>query len=781
MRLTKLVIVFIFSLLFSISGFSQNATIRGKVTESSKGEPVMYTTVYLKGTKYGIQTNSDGFYTLSQLPPGTYLLVVKSIEYDSVGISITVKANDIVQKNIIVKKRSVELTGVTIDANSTEKTEHVGISVTTITPVEIKMVPAIGEPDIAQYMQNIPGIISSGDAGGQLYIRGGAPVQNEVLLDGMLIYNPFHSIGLFSVFDNDIIKNADIYTGGFNAQYGGRVSAVMDITTKDGNKKRLSGKVSASTFGGKVMLEGPLKKIKENDENSGSTTFVVSAKSSYLQQVSPILYSYANGKEGLPFDYTDLYGKMSFNAGNGSKLNIFGFDFSDGVHHYHGLDSLGWRSFGFGGNFVVVPQNSQTIVTGHFAYSNYKIGMQETIYDSVQTSSIKGFNFGLSFADYYGKNQLDYGVELIGNSTNFNFHNEVGHLIEQTANSTEFGAFIKYRMLFFNDKLVLEPGFRYQYYATLNTGSPEPRMGAKYNVTKKFRLKASGGLYSQNLVSAVPEKDVVNLFYGFLDAPSDIPTSYVDQQGKTHPVTQDLQKAWHAIFGFEYDLIKNLSLNVEGYLKDFTQLTNLNRDKLFEDDAAHANYPDAVKKDFIIETGKAYGIDFEAKYSYKHMYFWAVYDLGYVTRWDGMETYRPHFDRRHNINLVASYKFGKNDDRTWEIDARFNYGSGFPFTPTQGFYQNQTFGGGLNTNYTNTQGSLGTLYGAYNSAQLPDYARLDINLKKTIEFKENSLLELSAGATNTLNRQNIFYVDRITSATVYQLPIMPTVSIGWTF
>ena len=163
------------------------------------------------------------------------------------------------------------------------------------------------------------------------------------------------------------------------------------------------------------------------------------------------------------------------------------------------------------------------------------------------------------------------------------------------------------------------------------------------------------------------------------------------------------------------------------------------------------------------------------------MYFWAVYDLGYVTRWDGMETYRPHFDRRHNINLVASYKFGKNDDRTWEIDARFNYGSGFPFTPTQGFYQNQTFGGGLNTNYTNTQGSLGTLYGAYNSAQLPDYARLDINLKKTIEFKENSLLELSAGATNTLNRQNIFYVDRITSATVYQLPIMPTVSIGWTF
>ncbi|MFI5150564.1 MAG: carboxypeptidase-like regulatory domain-containing protein [Bacteroidia bacterium] len=657
MRLTKLAFVFIFSALCSISGISQNATIRGKVTESSKGEPVMYTTIFLKGTKFGIQTNTDGFYTLSQVPPGTYLLVIKSMEFDSVGITITLKANDIIQKNIIVKKRAVELTGVIIDAGITEHKEHPDVSVTSVTPVEIKMVPAIGEPDIAQYMQNIPGVVTTGDAGGQLYIRGGAPVQNEVLLDGMLIYNPFHSIGLFSVFDNDVIKNADIYTGGFNAQYGGRLSAVMDITTKDGNKKRMSGKVSASTFGGKVMLEGPLKKLKEDDENSGSTSYIASVKSSYLQQTSPVLYSYANGKEGLPFDYTDLYGKVSFNAGNGSKLNIFGFDFTDGVHHYHGLDSLRWKAHGFGGNFIVVPQNSQTIVTGHFAYSNYQIGMRASAFDSAQTSSINGFNFGLGFANYYGKNQLDYGVELIGNSTDFHFHNQVGHLIDEKDHTTEISAFIKYRMLLLKEKLVIEPGFRYQYYATLNTGSPEPRIGMKYNVTSKFRLKASGGIYSQNLVSSVPEKDVVNLFYGFLSGPSDIPKTFVDQQGNVHDITKNLQQAWHAIFGFEYDVIKNLNLNVEAYLKDFTQLTNLNRDKLFEDDAAHANYPDAVKKDFIIETGKAYGIDFEAKYRYKRMYFWAVYSLGYVDRWDGMETYRPHFDRRHSINLVASYKF----------------------------------------------------------------------------------------------------------------------------
>ncbi len=790
MRVLKLNFVLFLIVGIHLSAIAQTAVIRGKITESGKGEPILYTTVFLKGTKFGVQTDIEGFYSITKVPPGNYVIVVKTLEYDSAGVAVTVKANEILLKNIVLKKRARELTGVTIDAENTDKMEKVGISVTTITPIDIKLVPSIGEADIAQFLQNLPGVVSTGDAGGQLYIRGGAPVQNEVLLDGMLIYNPFHSIGLFSVFDNDIIKNADIYTGGFNAQYGGRISAVMDITTKDGNKKNLSWKASASPFGAKVLLEGPLKKLV--DENSGSTSFIVSAKTSYLQQSSTLLYPYAgnNGSDvngtpypkGLPFNYTDLYGKISLNAGSGSKLNIFGFDFSDQVHDYQGLHLLNWGSAGFGSNFVVVPQNSQTIITGHFAYSKYSISMQQSLYDSLETSSISGFNFGLGFTNYNGKNQLDYGVDLIGTSTDLHFHNSVGELIDATAHTTEISAFMKYKMLLFKDKFVLEPGLRLQYYASLNTFSPEPRLGMKLNVNKKFRLKASGGMYSQDLISTVPEKDVVNLFSGYISVdPSQIPSTYTDQSGKVHQVTESLQKAWHAIFGFEYDIMKNLSLNVEGYLKDFTQTTNLNRDKLFDDDAAHANYPDAQKKDFIIETGKAYGVDFEAKYKYKHFYFWAVYSLGYVNFWDGAETYRPNFDRRHSINLVSSYKFGRNDDRTWEFDVRFNYGSGFPFTPTQGFYQNQPLNNGINSNYTSSQGNLGTLYGAYNSAQLPDYMRVDVNLKKTIELKSNSVLEVSAGASNVLNRENIFYINRTTSQMVYQLPIMPTVSIAWSF
>ena len=141
-------------------------------------------------------------------------------------------------------------------------------------------------------------MVFTGDQGGQLYIRGGSPVQNKVLLDGMIVYNPFHSIGLFSVFDTDLLRNADIYTGGFGAPYGGRITSIMDITTIDGNKNKLSGKVSASTFGGKLMLEGPLFK------KGSKSSFVLSAKT-YLNKSSKTLYSYID-TAGLPYSYTDF-------------------------------------------------------------------------------------------------------------------------------------------------------------------------------------------------------------------------------------------------------------------------------------------------------------------------------------------------------------------------------------------------------------------------------------------------------------------------------------------
>ena len=229
------------------------------------------------------------------------------------------------------------------------------------------MVPTIGgEADLAQYMQVIPGVVFTGDQGGQLYIRGGSPIQNKVLLDGMIIYSPFHSIGLFSVFDTDIIRNTDVYTGGFNAEYGGRISSIMDIRTIDGNKKDIGGKVSANTFGSKLFLEGPLS-------NSGSSSFVFSGKTSYLDKSSDLFYKFPIlyfDEKGLPYSFTDLYGKLSSKGKNGSKISFFGFNFRDNVN-YENISELQWESKGLGSEFILIPSGSPVLIEGNFAWSSY--------------------------------------------------------------------------------------------------------------------------------------------------------------------------------------------------------------------------------------------------------------------------------------------------------------------------------------------------------------------------------------------------------------------------
>jgi hypothetical protein len=182
---------------------------------------------------------------------------------------------------------------------------------------------------------------------------------------------------------------------------------------------------------------------------------------------------------------------------------------------------------------------------------------------------------------------------------------------------------------------------------------------------------------------------------------------------------------------------------------------------------------------FIIETGIARGVDALIKYNSKKLYVWLVYSLGQVKRDDGVREYSPHFDRRHNVNFVTSYKFGKKQD--WKFDARWNLGSGFPFTQTQGFYENITFSDGINTDYTSTNGDLGIQYAELNNGRLPYYHRLDISLAKNITFKNNSNLNITASVTNAYNRENIFYFNRVKYDRVNQLPLMPSLGMSLTF
>ncbi|MFZ4521172.1 MAG: TonB-dependent receptor [Bacteroidales bacterium] len=742
-------------LLFRSQNFAQTGSIRGFIYEQETGEPVLFTNVYLYKTSIGAPTDANGYFAITKIPPGQYFLMVTYVGFDTLKLPVTVKANDLQTKKLYLIKSTVQLDEVNISAARQDKVRETQTSIIKITPKEIQSMPSIGgQPDLAQYLQVLPGVIFSGDQGGQLYIRGGPPIQNKVLYDGMIVYNPFHSIGLFSVFDVDILKNVDVYTGGFGAEYGGRLSSVMDVTTRDGNKNRIAGKFDISTFGAKALLEGPIHKQKNEDD--ASATFLLSVKNSYLEQSSKVFYKYID-ENGLPYNYLDIYGKIAINAPNGSKVNVFGFNFSDQVN-YKVLQNYRWDSYGGGLTFLAIPGKSSVLIEGNFAYSTYKVVLQE-LNKPARSSSIAGFNGGLNFTYFFGRDALKYGLELSGYKTTLDFFNIVNRRIDLTQNSTEASLFAKYKWM--PGKLIFEPGFRFEYYASISAAALEPRIAIKYNLLKNFRIKMAAGMYSQNLISTTYDKDVVNLFYGFISSP-----------------TNKLQKCNQVVLGTEWDILPNLSLNVEGYYKYYPRLTTLNRNKLYEDSQENAKIPDYYKKDFVYETGDAEGVDVSVKYDWKKIHFWVTYSLGFIHRNDTKYDFVPPYDRRHNLNVVSTFNWGKKND--WEFDVRYNYGSGFPFTQTAGFYEQLNFSN-VGSEYTTQNGTLGILYSDYDEGRLPYYSRLDLNLKKSFWLGKTAKLDINVSVTNALNQQNIFYFDRVSYTRIDQMPLMPSLGLSFSF
>ena len=776
---------FLIICLFTLSGFSQtNGIVKGFVYDKASGEPVPFSNVYFKGTTIGANTDLNGFFTITRIPPGTYKLLVTNLDFDTITESITIKAGDILTKKFFATKGGIILEEIEVSTTTADKVENTTVAVQKIDPIIISKLPSVGEPDIAQYLQVLPGVVFTGDQGGQLYIRGGLPVQNKVLLDGLIVYNPFHSIGLFSVFDNDIMKNASVYSAGFGAEYGGRTSSIMDVTTRDGNKKRITGKIAASTFGAKTTLEGPLVKLKDNGNTSAS--FLLSAKHSYLPQTSKIFYPYAN-KNGLPFYYTDLYAKASINSTGGSKFSVFGFNFTDQVN-YSDIAAFKWKNVGIGTNFVLVPQSSNLLIEGVFAYSKYNVSRSNpSLASDSAKSSISGVNTGFTFVKFIGRQELRFGFEGVITTTDYQIQNPYYALIKMSRSTMDIAGFIKHKFIDKNKRIVFEPSLRLQYYATLGVFSPEPRASVKINVTPKIRFKGAGGLYSQTLMSANSDRDIVNLFYGFINAPENdqISKTYLDNKGNSKTVNSSVQKATHIVGGFEFDLFKYFELNVEVYQKNFNQVINVNREKIFDDNDLNASRPDEYKKNFVIEQGRGRGFDVVLKYDRKRFYFWAVYSLTFNDRWIGnnstgvITNYPPNYDRRHNINLVSSYSFGKK--KNWEVNARWNYGTGFPFTQTQGFVNQLNPSGNINYNTNTANGNLSYIPSTLNGGRLPDFHRFDIGLKYKYNWSEKTTFEVNAGATNVYNRENIFYVDRITFSRINQLPIMPSINLSFTF
>ena len=764
-------------LLFSCAAVAQNhnGTIKGFIYDKKTTEPMIYTNVIVAGSKVGAQTDVNGYFSIS-LPSGSYSLIVTAVGYDSSVTTINLLPDAMVTKKILLASSERELKGVEVSGRKTEKMTHINTGVTTVTPRELKLLPSSGgEPDLAQYLQVIPGVVFTGDQGGQLYIRGGSPAQTGIYLDGITIYSPFHSIGLFSVFETEAIRNVDVYTAGFGAQYGNRTSAIVDVHTKDGSKNEIGGLVSVSPIMSRALLEGPLVKSKKS--SGAGVTFLVTAKTSYLDQTSKTLYSGLGEpfSSGLPYKFTDLYGKVTLSGDNGSKLNLFGFNFDDHASLLNDSDfstiaNYHWQAQGGGATFVVSPGNSAALIDGKFAYSNYNISLDQVGVPSdtiPRSSQINGFEAAINFTYFlHDYSQLKYGVEVSGTHTALNYYSSAGVSTTENAQSTMAALYFLYRYNF-GSKFVLEPSVRFQYYSELNKFSPEPRLGMKLNLSDNVRLKFATGVYSQNIISTKSDQDIVNLFTGFLLSPGE---TINDPHGNA--VKSNLQTAYHAVGGIEVDVDK-VEFNLEPWVKYFGQVDELNRNKLVE-----------TNPDFVAATGLADGVDLSAKYSHQRVYLWGAVGYQDVTYTStdskgNIQTYPTPFDTRFNANVVASYTLGEK--KNWDVSGRFNIHAPFPFTQTQGFYENIGMTS-LSGNPMTQNGNLGVLYAnQINGGRLSWYHRLDVSVKRHFKLNKKSAIDATFAITNVYDRQNIFFVDRITNVKVYQLPFFPSLNLTWTF
>lgn len=754
----------------SFNLFSQTGGIKGFVRDKISGQEIDQATITLDGTDQSTNSNAEGYYILNDVKAGKRKFIVTMDGYLNDTFTFDVKKDEVMVHNIYLFPNVKSFGESKVSLVRKRKREDIEIGNTKIKPAHVFKIPTVGgTPDLVQYLQILPGVVFSGDQGGQLYIRGGSPVMNRIMLDGMTIYNPFHSIGLFSIFDADLMKSADVYSAGFGAEFGGRVSAIVDVKTRDGNRNKLAGNVSAGPFVGKISLEGPLKKFIPGH---GNTSFIFSLRNSYLDKSSKVFYQYAD-PEKLPYSFNDIYGKVTFNTSNGSNIRLFGFNFRDNVN-FTGSTKYAWNQSGLGARFMLIPEGKQSKIDCYVTYSDYEIEQKE-IDLRPRSSSIAGLNMGLSALAYNNKDEIKYGFEINGFSTYFNIYNSNNRYITQEQFTTEISGFGLYKWV--RKKFALETGLRLQYYASLGNTSLEPRVNGKYNINNRLTVKGGVGKYSQNLLSAFSDRDVVNLFYGFLSGPDNLQKNFDGA-----PVTSRLQLARHAVLGFDYDFGKRkfADIGVEGFYKSFDQITNINRDKLFDDDGDYSLFSEKYKKDFIIEKGNAYGGDIHFKYDdVKRLFIWAVYSLTFVNRSDGEISYNPHWDRRHNTNIVVDYVLDKNNRISANV--RWNLGSGFPFTQTTGFYEKFDFQDGPSTNFLQSNGDMGILYGELNGGRLPTYHRLDASVKYNLKAKKGIKSWVVLSVTNLYNRANIFYFDRVNYVRVNQLPILPSLSYNMSF
>ncbi|HLE33069.1 MAG TPA: TonB-dependent receptor, partial [Bacteroidota bacterium] len=296
------------SALLAPPSFAQTSSIHGIVSDSLTGERIPYANVMLVGLNRGTAANAEGFFLIPNLNPGTYELSVSSVGYRKKVETLVVPADKSLEVNVRLVSQAIETEEVVISGTRKGRLAEIATSIHVMSPKEIKLTPVTAQEDLFYSLQMLPGFVSTSDVSSRFFVRGGAGDQNLVLLDGMKIYSPFHALGVFSVFDPDIIKSVEVYTGAFPAEFGGRLSSVVNIYSKEPRLDRYSARAHVNSLSSKFALQGPL--------TGGISWMANGRKSLFANTFKKIV------RDDVPLSFYDVYMKGTAQPGGNTKIDV---------------------------------------------------------------------------------------------------------------------------------------------------------------------------------------------------------------------------------------------------------------------------------------------------------------------------------------------------------------------------------------------------------------------------------------------------------------------------
>lgn len=781
-------------LLLCISLTGQNKqqfTISGYVKEAVSSESLIGVNIYIPDRKTGTTTNNFGFYSITLPVSDSVNLVVSYVGYKTETVKTILSKN--VELNIELKPNTV-LDEVIISADRPEKqSERVQMSTLKLPVEQIKNVPAfLGEKDVLKVLQLMPGVQKGFEGSSGLYVRGGGPDQNLIILDDAIVYNASHLFGFFSVFNADALKSVELTKGGFPARYGGRLSSVLEMNMKEGNKEEWHSEGGIGLISSRLTVEGPLKK--------GKSSILLSGRRTYADL---LVYPFLKGDK-VGYYFYDFNAKINYDFGRNNKLYLSGYfgqdKFSLKTKNTERTDNAG---FNWGNSTATLRWNhlftNKLFSNTSAIYSNYNFGLYDKFKVLVDSSGYTSeFNSGIR--DLTLKYDIDYLPSpnhwiKAGAISIYHRFSPYAYVEDDKTNNKhirdikntdglESGIYLEdtWQPL---QALKVNAGMRFSHFLTTKNQYHffEPRLSVAWRLKNDLALK--GSYASMNQFIHVISNTGVSL-------PTDL---WVPTTSRIRP-----QQSQQVALGFVKDLSNHdLSFSLEGYYKKMKNVLTYKEGASFItfDDPSVAS---SINWEDNVTSGRAwsYGLEFLLQKKTGRLTGW----IGYTLSWTQMQfdsvnsgrKYYARYDRRHDISLVAIYKL--NDHIT--LSGTWVYGTGNAVTlPTSEFYLVEKYPGSYNPPNQHylfsspfyNMGNFNDL-GEKNNFRMAPYHRLDLGIQfhKKKKWGERTW-EISV--YNAYNRQNPFFYYNDTKSSsgmlfsklkqVSLFPVIPSVTYSFKF